>query len=74
MCDQIMALIAPEHARSIVWNGQEGKDTKMELDQDDDKPDRMFTFEVSKTNEQEEAVKLRPGFKVFSDLSSLVQR
>ncbi|KAG1848072.1 hypothetical protein DFJ58DRAFT_746884 [Suillus subalutaceus] len=66
MCDQIMALISPEHARSIVWIGQEGKDTVVEMDKDDDEPDRMFTFEVRKTNQQEEAVKLRPGFKATS--------
>ncbi|KAG2076123.1 hypothetical protein BDR04DRAFT_1003889 [Suillus decipiens] len=63
ICDQVVALISPEHARSIVWSGQEGKDT-IEIDQDQDEYDRMFTFEVRKTNEQEEAIKPRPGFKV----------
>ncbi|KAG2347680.1 hypothetical protein BDR05DRAFT_927599 [Suillus weaverae] len=66
MCDQIMALVSPEHARSIVWIGQEDKDTVMEMDKDEDEPDRMFTFEVRKTNEQEEAVNTRPGFKATS--------
>ncbi|KAG1809692.1 uncharacterized protein BJ212DRAFT_1379102 [Suillus subaureus] len=66
MCDQIMALISPEHARSIVWIGQESKDIVVEMDNDEDEPDRMFTFEVRKTNQQEEAVKLRPGFKATS--------
>ncbi|KAG2116832.1 hypothetical protein DEU56DRAFT_984881 [Suillus clintonianus] len=66
MCDQVMALISPEYARSIVWIGQEGDDTLMEIDQDQYEPDRMFTFEVRKTNEQEEAVKPRPGFKATS--------
>ncbi|KAG1731285.1 hypothetical protein EDB19DRAFT_1881018 [Suillus lakei] len=66
MCDQIMALISPEHARSIVWHGQEGEDIVKEMDKDEYEPDRMFTFEVRKTNEQEEAVKPRPGFKATS--------
>jgi hypothetical protein len=63
-----MAFVSPEHARSIASSGQEGKDTVMKMDDDkdeaEDEPDRMFTFEVRKTNEQEEAVKSRPGFKV----------
>lgn len=63
ICDQVMALISPEHARSVVWSGQEGEDT-MEMDENQDEYDRMFTFEVRKTNEQEEAIKPRPGFKV----------
>ncbi|KAG2136642.1 hypothetical protein DEU56DRAFT_356143 [Suillus clintonianus] len=66
MCDQVMALVSPEHVRSIVWIGQEDDDTLMEIDQDRYEPDRMFTFEVRKTNEQEEAVKPRPGFKATS--------
>ncbi|KAG1818857.1 hypothetical protein EV424DRAFT_1619340 [Suillus variegatus] len=65
ICDQVMALISPEHARSVVWSGQEGEDT-MEMDENQDEYDRMFTFEVRKTNEQEEAIKPRPGFKATS--------
>jgi hypothetical protein len=63
-----MALVSPEHARSIARSEQEGKGTVMKVNDDkdeaEDEPDRMFTFEVRKTNEQEEAVKSRPGFKV----------
>ncbi|KAG1809694.1 uncharacterized protein BJ212DRAFT_1484392 [Suillus subaureus] len=66
MCDQVTALISPEHARSIVWNDQEGEDAIMDLDEDHDESSRLFTFEVAKTNEQEEAVKSRPGFKATS--------
>ncbi|KAG1886418.1 uncharacterized protein F5891DRAFT_1082392 [Suillus fuscotomentosus] len=66
MCDQVTSLISPEHARSIVWNSQEGEDTVMDLDEDHDESSRLFTFEVAKTNEQEEAVKPRPGFKATS--------
>ncbi|KAG1848075.1 hypothetical protein DFJ58DRAFT_729977 [Suillus subalutaceus] len=65
MCDQVTALISPEHARSIVWNDQQGEDAIMDLDEDHDESSRLFTFEVAKTNEQEEAVKSRPGFKAY---------
>lgn len=30
----------------------------------DEESDRLFTFEVAKTNEQEENVEARPGFTV----------
>ncbi|KAG1840861.1 hypothetical protein C8R48DRAFT_739797 [Suillus tomentosus] len=66
MCDQVTALISQEHAQSIVWNSQEGEDIVMDLDEDHDESSRLFTFEVAKTNEQEEAVKPRPGFKAMS--------
>lgn len=66
MCDQVTALISPEHARSIIWNDQEGENAIMDLDEDHDESSRLFTFEVAKTNEQEESVKLRLGFKVSS--------
>jgi hypothetical protein len=59
-----MALISPEHARSVVWSEQEGEGT-MEMDENQDEYDRMFKFEVRKTNEQEEGIKPRPGFKVW---------
>jgi len=66
MCDQLTALISPEHSRSIVWSEREDEDedTLMEMEDEQDESDRMFTFEVRKSNEQEEAVKPRPGFQV----------
>ncbi|KAG1848095.1 hypothetical protein DFJ58DRAFT_729994 [Suillus subalutaceus] len=72
ICDQVMALISPEHARSVVLNGQEGEDI-MEMDENQDEYDRMFTFEVRKTNEQEEAIKPRPGFKATSSYIAMPQ-
>ncbi|KAG2051772.1 hypothetical protein BDR06DRAFT_958570 [Suillus hirtellus] len=72
ICDQVMALISPEHARSVVWSGQESEDT-MEMDENQDEYDRMFTFEVTKTNEQEEAIKPRPGFKATSSHITMPQ-
>ncbi|KAG2116835.1 hypothetical protein DEU56DRAFT_984883 [Suillus clintonianus] len=66
MCDQVIALISSEHAQSIVWNDQESEDAVMDPDGDHDESSRLFTFEVSKTNEQEEAVKSRQGFNATS--------
>jgi hypothetical protein len=54
-------LISPEHANSIVWSEESG-DVSMDLE--DDETDRLFTFEVAKTNEQEEGVSVRPGLTV----------
>ena len=62
MCDQVIALISPEHAESIVWNERSSEDELSEGDQDES--DRMFSFEVAKTNEQEESVSVRKGFRV----------
>lgn len=55
-----MTLISEEHANALVWNN-EAEDTMMDSE---DESDRLFTFQVAKTNEQEENVTTRPGFKV----------
>ncbi|KIJ64840.1 hypothetical protein HYDPIDRAFT_40028 [Hydnomerulius pinastri MD-312] len=65
MCDQILALISPEHASSMVWNS--GGDEYMVEDEDVDGYSRLVTFEVAKTNEQEESVGTRPGFHASSE-------
>ncbi|KIJ14073.1 hypothetical protein PAXINDRAFT_100399 [Paxillus involutus ATCC 200175] len=63
MCDQLMALISPEHARAMVWN----TDGDEYIAEDDDGYSRLVTFEVSKSNEQEESVVTHQGFKVISE-------
>ncbi|EIW81351.1 hypothetical protein CONPUDRAFT_82336 [Coniophora puteana RWD-64-598 SS2] len=60
ICDQTMALMSGEYAQAIVWKETEDDDTYM--DSDDEGSERMYAFEVCKTNEQEESVKVRPGF------------
>lgn len=61
--DQLYCLISPNHASSLVWaesaHGELGFGGR-----GDNKPGRMFTFEVMKTNEQEESVVPRPGINV----------
>ncbi|KAG0697668.1 hypothetical protein DFH29DRAFT_140617 [Suillus ampliporus] len=73
MCDQVTALVSPEHSRSIVWSEQEDDDALTEIEEDQDGSDRMFTFEVTKTTEQEETVKPYPGFKATSDHIAMSQ-
>ena len=63
MCDQVVSLISSELAQTIVWSEEDDADAndgiinKGELE-------RMFTFEVAQTTEQEESVTVREGFKV----------
>lgn len=60
-------MISSDHADQIVWD-EESEDELSDLDEEQE--DRMFTFEVSKTNEQEENVTMRAGFRVSYALSS----
>ncbi|KAF9233642.1 hypothetical protein BU15DRAFT_79891 [Melanogaster broomeanus] len=70
--EQVVALISPEHAESIVWNEHNSDDELSESDQDES--DRMFSFEVAKTNEQEESVSVRKGFKCTTELLDIPER
>ena len=63
MCDQVVALLSPEQSASIVWNEQESDTESIDTDVRD--YDRLFAFEVAKTNEQEESAAVRPGFQVL---------
>jgi len=62
MCDQVVALLSPGYSASIVWN--DGDDGSKPVDADVGDTDRLFTFEVAKTNEQEENTIASPGFQV----------
>jgi hypothetical protein len=62
MCDQVVALLSPDHSSSIVWNDEDGDTNSEDIDAGDS--ERLFTFEVAKTNEQEESAVSRPGFQV----------
>ncbi len=59
-------MISPTQAASLVWK-ETAEVTSVDLD---DNTDRLFTFEVHKTNEQEENVTIRPGFKAYNHLIS----
>jgi len=61
--DQLHCLISSDHASSLVWAGGVQEELEMN-EEEDDQADRLFTFEVTKTNEQEENVFSRPGITV----------
>jgi hypothetical protein len=61
ICHQTMALVAPEHARRIVWGLEDEQDQESD---DDDDDDRMGVYEVAKTKEQDEGVDSKAGFVV----------
>lgn len=65
MCDQVVSLISSEHAQTILWNEEDCEEVDMP-EVDHVGSDRMFTFEVARSNEQEETVAVRKGFKVSS--------
>ena len=58
--DQLYCLVSSDHASSLVWTG----DVQEALEIDDDEADSLFTFEVMKTNEQEDNVVPQQGFTV----------
>ncbi|KAH9027352.1 hypothetical protein EDB84DRAFT_1500330 [Lactarius hengduanensis] len=64
MCDQVVALISADHSASIVWNDEDRDSISIDMDAGDS--ERLFTFEVTKTNEQEESAISRPGFQTIS--------
>lgn len=59
--DQVIAFISEDDARTIVWR-RDGDEVSM--DADNEETDRLFTYEVAKTHEQEENVVSRTGFQV----------
>ena len=65
MCDQVVAMLSSDDTASVVWNeDDEDGDTSSAVDIDAGDSKRLFTFEVAKTNEQEESVASRTGFRV----------
>jgi hypothetical protein len=70
MCDQVVALLSPKQSASLVWNDQESDTESVDMDIGDS--DRLYTFEVAKTNEQEQSAVARPGFKVLFSLLTVV--
>jgi hypothetical protein len=46
-----------------VWGGEDGDDVSTDSDNDDS--GRLYDFVVAKTNDQEENIVARPGFKVL---------
>jgi hypothetical protein len=63
MCDQIIVLLSSEYSASMVWDNEDSDSESVDLGTGN--TDRLFTFEVSKRNEQEESAVTRPGFQVL---------
>jgi hypothetical protein len=69
--------MSPDQSQAFVWDHDEKEeetDTLWNEGDDEGNEDRLFTFEITQTNEQEEGVIARPGFRVrayqsFSALS-----
>jgi hypothetical protein len=72
MCDQVVSLISPEHAQTIIWSEKDREDEDEDEDEDDmlnpDASARMVKFEVAETNKKEDSVTVRKGFEVNSSL------
>jgi hypothetical protein len=64
MCDQIIVLMSSEYSASMIWDNEDSDSESVDLDTSN--TDRLFTFEVSKRNEQEENAVARPGFQIHS--------
>ncbi|KAH8830109.1 hypothetical protein DL96DRAFT_1706949 [Flagelloscypha sp. PMI_526] len=63
LTEQLICLISSEDQASIVWST--GGDQTTNDDEDpDETDDRLFSFEVAKTREEEENVTVRPGFDI----------
>jgi hypothetical protein len=63
ICDQVVALLSPEQSASIVWSDEQSNVESANVVVGEES-DRLFTFEVAETNEQEENAIARPGFQV----------
>jgi len=62
ICDQIIALLSPEHSTTIVWNDEESDADS--VDASTCEFDGVYSFEVAETNEQDENAVSYPGFQV----------
>jgi hypothetical protein len=68
--------MSDEQSRAFVWDHQEDDyddDSALNyMDQEDE--DRLYSFEITQTNEQEESVVAREGFCVINALSDATCR
>jgi hypothetical protein len=62
--DQILCLMSPAQSQAFIWDHQEEEEDSALEYMDVDNEDRLYTFEITKTNEQEETVVSGPGFRV----------
>ncbi|KAF9064891.1 hypothetical protein BDP27DRAFT_1467712 [Rhodocollybia butyracea] len=63
IADQTMCLVSREHSKAIVWNESSSESCEADVEMEDES-DRLFTFEVTKSNEEEESASTRAGIKL----------
>ncbi|KAI0317532.1 hypothetical protein OF83DRAFT_1171919 [Amylostereum chailletii] len=63
MTDQVVSLVSSEHASTLMWKDEQAGEG---METDEEESDRLFTFEVAKTVEQEENVTARDGITMHS--------
>lgn len=65
LCDQIVCLIDDEHSSKLVWHDESTSHVELEDgSEDEDADDRLFTFTVEQTQNQEEGATIHDGFSV----------
>lgn len=65
--DQILCFMSPSQSQAFVWDHQEEQaDETISEHLNQDEEDRLYTFEITQENEQEESVVSRVGFRVES--------
>ncbi|KAF8321130.1 hypothetical protein DL93DRAFT_2224184 [Clavulina sp. PMI_390] len=62
LVDQVVCLMSDEHSAAIVWDEEKEADAATDKVQSPTHS-RLYTFQVQKTKEQEENVKIHEGFK-----------
>lgn len=72
MCDQIIVLLSSEYSTSMIWDNEDSDSESVDLDTGN--TDRLFTFEVSKRNEQEENAVAHQSFQVLIPFFSYLIR
>ncbi|KAF8690053.1 hypothetical protein RHS03_09010, partial [Rhizoctonia solani] len=65
LSDQIIALVSPSQAEAFVWDANAHNKDLPEDQRDNDDDSRLFSFEVSKSLEQEEDAVGSDGFKIL---------
>ena len=67
LCDQVVALISDQHSEKLVFDN-DMEDVDVDFDDPDavDDSDRVFSFEVQQTRQQEDSARAGKGFKVVS--------
>ncbi|TFK74975.1 hypothetical protein BDN72DRAFT_832681 [Pluteus cervinus] len=72
MTDQVVCLMTPAQTSALIWaddveSNEKDQDYVLaddDAENSDSEHDRLFSFEVSKTSEQEEGIQVRDGFDI----------